>query len=188
VKPLLAGAAAVAIGAVVGLLVLARGDGEIEPIVFTGRPLAVQTAVDSRSHLFGDRIVMQLELLLDRRVVVPESVRVTTAFEPYQAAGATVRERTDAGDLVRMRFAWPLECVSQECAPGTGGTTRFPLSRVDYLMRAGGRNADVVEWPAVQARRGSARRGSRTRAGAPTRGRCRSRRTGSRPGCSPPGR
>lgn len=142
---------AVVVGAVVGLVLLRGDDGSDATGARSGPAVLAETSVSPRSHLFGDPVVATLDLLLDRRVIDADSVRVDASFEPYQPAGAPELERSMAGDLVRLRYRWVLSCLSQECTPsGSSREFDFRLARVDYRSQRTGRGADAFDWPTIE--------------------------------------
>src|SRR5262245_51472930 len=49
--------------------------------------IAARAVLDPRITLFGDTIVAQVDVVLDRRKVDPQSVRIGTAFLPWEVVG-----------------------------------------------------------------------------------------------------
>ncbi len=68
------------------------------PSVLPDEGIAAQATLEPRITLFGDTVVGHVDVLLDRRRVDPDSVRVGTEFLPWEIVGPPVRERRDAGD------------------------------------------------------------------------------------------
>jgi hypothetical protein len=146
--------AAIAIGAVAGLLLL-RDGGSGEPTflpLLQGDTISAQPTMEPRTHLFYEPVTAGLDLVFDRRIVREGTIRVTTGFAPYKAGSPSV-ERTESGDLVRLRYRWHLDCVTAECLPQAGSSTRFDFSlgRLDYVIIDQGRSAQPVEWPSIEA-------------------------------------
>jgi hypothetical protein len=145
--------AAIVVGAAIGAAFLLRGGDEEagEAGRIEGLAVRAETSLSPRSHLFGDSVVATADLFLDRRVVVPDTVRVDASFAPYEPVAAPTRERSDAGDLVRLRYRWVLRCLSQECTP-LGGNRQFDfrLGRAEYRLALGGLAADAFDWPTLE--------------------------------------
>ena len=86
-----------------------------------------------RITLFGDTILAQVDVVLDRRRVDPESVRVGTAFLPWEVIGQPVRVRRDAGANTHLRTSFLLRCTGSPCAPANDSSALdFGATRVSY--------------------------------------------------------
>jgi hypothetical protein len=116
----------------VGVLLLALvavagcgGDDEARPLIAAGKTAVVRGALVPDVHTFGERVVAQVEVILDRAEVDPDDVRLSTNFDPYEKVGATRIEREDVGDFTALRYTTTLSCLSQLCIPHTfsGETT-----------------------------------------------------------------
>jgi hypothetical protein len=156
-KPLLGVLAAVSVGVVVGVVVLSRGDGDgtLDPRAFGAvgqRSIALATSIQPRTHLFGDAVTAQADLLVDPRQVEPGSVRVDARFDPYTRVGDVERAETRAGDLVRVRYRFQLACFASTCMP-TGDKREIDLQsgRVYFALNGrDGRNLrthELLRWP-----------------------------------------
>jgi len=113
--------------------------------------IEARATLDPRITLFGDTIVAYVDVLLDRRKVDPESVRVGTQFLPWEAVGQPSRAREDAGSNTYLRTSYTLRCTGSPCAPSnTSGALEFDPVRVSYAApaaKAGEREALSVHWP-----------------------------------------
>jgi hypothetical protein len=101
-------------------------------------------------HLFGDRVRLALELLVDTKRTDPDKVKVNTSFDPFQRVGGVRREREREGDYVRLTFGYTVECLFPGCLPELGKAEKridFPQAVVRYRMRNGGRQGLAVTWP-----------------------------------------
>lgn len=147
-------AAAIAVGSGVGLLLLRDGGGGEEALVppLQRNTVSVHATMEPRTHLFYEPVTAGLDLVLDRRVVRPGTIQVTEGFAPYVVQTRSV-ERTDSGNLVRLRYRWHLACVTAACLPREGSSTMFDFSlgRLDYVVVGQGRSAQPVDWPSVSA-------------------------------------
>jgi hypothetical protein len=147
---------AIAVGVAAGVILLrGGGGGEPEPdllALLRRDTISAHPTMEPRTHLFYERVTAGLDLVFDRRIVREGTIRVTTGFEPYKAGSPSV-ERTESGDLVRLRYRWDLECVTADCLPQSGSSTRFDFSlgRLDFVIIDQGRSAQPVEWPSIEA-------------------------------------
>lgn len=109
--------------AVAALVVVAvagcGGDDEGKPLIAAGKTAVVRGQLVPDVHTFGDPIVAQIDVVLDRTKVDPGDVRVRTDFEPYEKVGPTRVERDDLGDYTLLRYTTTLTCLSQLCIPRT---------------------------------------------------------------------
>lgn len=101
------------------------GDDEQKPLIAAGKTAVVRGELSPDVHTFGDPIVAEVEVILDRTKVDPDDVELKTDFEPYEEVGATRVEREDLGDFTVLRYTTTLNCLSQFCIPLTfkGETT-----------------------------------------------------------------
>ena len=145
---------AITIGVMAGVLLL-RDGGSREPDLLSalqGDTIAAHPTMEPRTHLFYEPVTAGLDLVFDRRLVREGTIRVTTGFAPYKAGSPNV-QRSESGDLVRLRYRWDLECVTAGCLPQGGSSTRFDFSlgRLDFVIVGQGRSAQTVEWPSIEA-------------------------------------
>ena len=101
-------------------------------------PLKVAESFSVLAGLFGDRIDVVVESVVDRRRADPESVRAEVHLAPYEAFGARRKTITTEGRFARVTFTYPVACLSLDCIPEAGETIptesriTFPPARVDY--------------------------------------------------------
>jgi hypothetical protein len=143
--------AALAVGAIVGVLALARRESDTPQPSRFDRTLAIRTSLEPSVHLFGDPVTAHVDLRFDGRRVRPETVSLDTLFRPYEQVGPERRERRDVGDTVHLRISYPLQCLGRPCSPGAPRRQiRFPPIRVMYVLRdVRARATDTAEWPPV---------------------------------------
>ncbi|MBA2475252.1 MAG: hypothetical protein H0V40_04775, partial [Actinobacteria bacterium] len=155
-RPVLLLGAAIAVGALVGLVLLTRGDDTAPPAPDSAS-IAARASIAPRTHLFGDPLVAELELLFDRRRVEPASVRLDAVFEPYEPLDES-RSLERSGDLVRLRYRFSLGCFNPACAPSEARREQgLDRARLSYtLADIDRRVVDPVDWPtfAVASRLG----------------------------------
>jgi len=125
----------VAAATAAGILALRDERGVKGPILETDL-FAVRADVTPHEHLFGDSLTAQIDVLLDRDFVEPETVRVNGTFAPFQVRGQVRREREDLGNTTHLKFVYDLECLSGEtCLPKLEGKTfELPEARVSYVV------------------------------------------------------
>ena len=130
--------------------VAARGGGDVD-----ARPssaIDVATRIQPRGHAFGDAVVGHVVVVVDPRVVVPESVRIDADFEPYQLVGDVQRTVEETPSVARFAFRYPLVCLREACAPSDANPfVELPLGRVLYRFRGdSGRAVEQLDWPPIE--------------------------------------
>jgi hypothetical protein len=116
-------------GALAGLLIMvvAAGCGgdDGKPLIAANKTAVVRGELIPDVHLFGEPVVAQVDVILDRDKVDPGDVRLETDFEPYEQVGETRVKRWDLGDYTVIRYSTTLSCLSHLCIPRTaeGETT-----------------------------------------------------------------
>jgi len=144
-------AAAVALGAVAGLLLQSRNGSGSAPA--SGRTMSISTSVAPRVQLFGDPVTARIDLLFDRRRVLPAAskIRIEAPFRPFEVVDAPTVERSESGDLVHLRYTYRLLCLDRRCATGAARTdVQLPPVRVFYsLADIRQRANDSAQWPTV---------------------------------------
>ena len=122
------------------------GSDDAVPVLPPGRAIETSRSLSPTAHLFADVVRAQLEVVVDRRLLDPERLRVTTGFEPYQPVGEARLSRRDLGDYTRLRYGYSLRCVTVDCIPmrlesmlgeqeagrGERRTFRFPPAQIRY--------------------------------------------------------
>jgi hypothetical protein len=105
-------------------------------------PVSHETSLTPREALFGDPIEARADVVVDPARVDPDAVRIHVDFRPYRIAATTVTRRA-AGDLVRVRFAYRLECLAKACLPqGPERTISFRPLRI-----TAGNRTQTTFWP-----------------------------------------
>lgn len=143
------GAALLVVGAlavVFLVLVLAGGDERESRLL---QPIRARATAAPTVHQFGDRVILELEVMLDPDVVDPESVELDPRFNPFTVV-AESRRRTESEGAVLERHRFTLACLRIACLPGRSPKT-FPLreTEVAYRLRGGGSGTLSVAWPRV---------------------------------------
>jgi hypothetical protein len=111
--------------------------------------IAVQTRVDPRVHGIGDPIMAELVVLVDTKVVDPDTVRPLIDYEPYDRIGDVERTVTKSGSVTKFSYRIPLMCLAEACAPSESDPiTELPTGTVFYRFRQAPRPVSrEIEWP-----------------------------------------
>ena len=125
--PELGGPAALHPGARVRLLALAvvararspraAGATTPKPLIAASKTAVVRGEMIPDVHLFGEPVVAQVDVILNREKVDPADVRLKTNFEPYEPVGETREERRDIGDFTVIRYTTTLELPQRALHP-----------------------------------------------------------------------
>ena len=119
--------AALAPFAVLVLLVAGCGgdDEPRKPLIAADRTAVVRGSLTPNVHLFGESVVAEVTVLVDREKADPADVRVRTDFEPYETVGETRVSRRDIGGYTQLRYTTTLRCLNEDCIARTseGETT-----------------------------------------------------------------
>jgi hypothetical protein len=150
---------------VIAALLAAGCGGEDQALLPNGRALAFSRSFDSSLHLFGDSVIAQVELLVDRRLLDPDRLSLKTDFKPYELVGTSTLDRRDDGPYTRLRYRARLRCLTQECIPGVLAsaagaqesgrgertTFRFAPARILYKEPKAQKPEQLlfVNWPAL---------------------------------------
>jgi hypothetical protein len=146
-----------ALTAVLAVAVLSGGSAPSAPrSIADGRPLAATASVFPQSHLFGERIHVRVDAVVDGHRLDPDRVVLETGWSPYQAATPPVRTRKDVGRFTRLHWAFELYCVVLECTPQAGSIRRTAFEPTTLRYRGktlhGAPPARVIiSWPSISA-------------------------------------
>jgi hypothetical protein len=102
--------------------------------------------------MFGDPVRAQVEVLLDRNRVDPDSVKLRLNFAPYRPLRPRTRTESTAGAITKLRFDYQLACLGYRCLPR--GERNFELRNgaVEYRSRGGdGVQTEEIDWPVIKA-------------------------------------
>lgn len=121
----------------------------VQPPIRVPGGLGVATFFDRPATLFGDPVGAEVEVLADRRVVAPNSVRVRAEFEPYRFMAPPARERFDIGNFVWLKYHYWLLCLRRACrpTPAEARTFNFPEVRISFRRSSGSARAFTRPWP-----------------------------------------
>lgn len=132
-----------------------------------GRAIETSRSLSPTTHLFAEIVHARLEIVVDRRLLEPARIRVSTTFAPYALVGEARTSRRDLGEYTRLRYEYPLRCLAVDCIPvrlesmlgeqeagrGERRTFRFPPTLIRYAAPAA-ENPELllsIPWPALTA-------------------------------------
>ncbi len=145
------------VAGVVATAVVTGSSGPSAPgSIADGRPLAATASIAPQSHLFGDRVNVTIDAVVDRQRLDPSRIVLDTGWSPYQPAVPPVRTRRDIGGFTRLHWGFQLYCVVTDCAPQAGSIRRtvFEPASLRYRGRPlhGAPPAPVtISWPSISA-------------------------------------
>jgi hypothetical protein len=105
---------------VAGFLVFGRSDDSHSASPLPAEPVpAIQVRADlsRRAALFGETVTARVDVTLNRSRIDPDSVRITTDFEPWRTVGEPRRMRRDGEDATHLRATYVLRCLTSACLP-----------------------------------------------------------------------
>lgn len=139
-----AAVALVAIGGVAALVAVATGGSEPRVGPPAGDPVVLEASVSPARYAFGDRLLAEVRLTIDRTRVDPTSVVSVPVFRPFRRVGAIRVEESRLGDTTVLRFLYPIQCIDRACVP-RGTDQELELQR--GVMRYTPRQGEVVTLP-----------------------------------------
>ena len=107
--------------ALASLVAAGCGGDEQKPLIAASKTAVVRGELIPDVHLFGEPVVAQVDVILNRDKVDPADVQLKTDFEPYEKVGETREERRDIGRFTLIRYRTTLRCLSELCIPPTVG-------------------------------------------------------------------
>jgi hypothetical protein len=136
-----------AVTAVVGVLLLARGTDP--PGLPPKADVAVRATLDRDTVEFGDAVTANVTVLLDRRAIGSDDVRVHASLAPLTELGRTRVTRMTRGRLFAVTYSSRASCLDQRCI-GTGKSKQVVLPPVRVAVP--GRGTHTANWPPLQVR------------------------------------
>jgi hypothetical protein len=138
---------------------------EDAPTLPAGHAILATPSITPSVHVFGDSVKATLDVVVDASKIDPGRVELTPRFFPYERIGGVHVERTDYGDVTRLRYTMRLRCLGPQCIPsrlpsaagpqepGRGGRKafRFRPSFLLYDQQPRDRLLQVVRWPTLES-------------------------------------
>jgi len=149
-RRLLGGLAALLAVAVLVAVVALRDDGSSSETLEGAQPLEARVVVSPRVVLFGDTVTARVQVALDRARIDPDSLRVDTAFAPWQFVRAPQRIRRDADRATYVETVYVIRCLGPTCVPSRASSSReFQAVELTYDEVGGGRGSTEIRWPVL---------------------------------------
>ncbi len=131
-----------------------------------GRFLATSRSLTPTAHLFADPVAVRIDIVLNRKRLDPDRVRLRVAFLPYRIVDGVFRSREDFEGFTRLTYRLQLRCLTVACVPsrlqsvlggqegrGERRTFRFKPARLVYDDPKSGklRHLRRVWWPPLDS-------------------------------------
>ena len=94
------------------------GGDDSKPLVAASKTAVVRGELIPDVHLFGEPVVAQVDVIVDRERADPAEIRLKTTFEPYEEV-ETRSTRQDIGEFTHLRYTTTLRCLGIDCIPRT---------------------------------------------------------------------
>jgi hypothetical protein len=129
----------------VAVVLVLRGGDERESSLF--QPIRARATAAPAVHQFGDRVVAEIEVMLDPGRVDPASVTLNPDFAPFTVIGRS-RQQTESEGVALQTHRFTLTCLGPRCLPGRTPKA-FPLEDavIAYRLRSGASRRLSLEWP-----------------------------------------
>ncbi len=138
--------AALVLAAVVAVALATRDRGEPAD----APPVSTRAVVTPRVVLFGDTITAHVQVALDRERADPDTLRITTFFDPWVQVGTPVQTRREGERTTYVEHRYALRCLGLRCVPqGRPLEWEFRRARVEYADRDGVDHTFLLRWPVV---------------------------------------
>ncbi len=104
---------------VVALAAAGCGGDDSKPLIAASKTAVVRGELIPDVHLFGEPVVAQVDVIVNREKTDPADVRLRTNFDPYEEVGETRSTRQDIGEFTYLRYTTTLRCLGIDCIPRT---------------------------------------------------------------------
>ena len=113
--------------------------------------LVVTLSLSPSQAFFADPVHAEAKILVDRRLVDPDSVRASGAFTPFRQLAPPRRARSDGSLMTLLAYRFSLVCASEECLAEAGPRrVEIPSVSVVGATWEGRRIAVLARWPAAE--------------------------------------
>lgn len=138
-------------GAGVAAVLFTVGEGSEPEPAAAPEPVGAAVRLTPRTLQFGDTLSADVDVVVDRSVIDPGSVRVRQEFASWGLVTPPRRTRTDSGRTTLVRTSYTLRCVIGPCVPPREtAPLEFDPVRITY-RRLDGEAAEPLEarWPVL---------------------------------------
>jgi hypothetical protein len=108
--------------ALLALVAAGCGDGSEGAGPPPGRFIATSRSLTPTAHLFADPVAVRIDVVVSRKRLDPERVRLRVAFLPYRIVGGISRSRQDFHRFTRLTYRMQLRCLTIQCVPSRLGS------------------------------------------------------------------
>jgi hypothetical protein len=146
----IAAAAVTAAAVVLGLWLFLPG-AVPRPLPAPARALTIHASFAPAAAGFGDTVTARIEVIVDRSVVRPETVRTVYALAPLTLLATPVEHRVTQGDTTIVSTVVKAACLTDPCVAGRGRTVPSVAPvRADATRRDGGRVSESAAWTRLE--------------------------------------
>ena len=133
---------------VVALVLVATLGGGGDDAPAPRRDVAISTSLAPSPLFFGDLVTAHAQVLVNRRALDPDAVRLEATFAPFSIVGRPQESRSTSGQTTSIDVRYTLQCLVEACLPQPGGIALPKLQ-----VHAGTSGDDLVtydhSWPRV---------------------------------------
>jgi hypothetical protein len=110
--------------------------------------VAISTSIAPSPLFFGDLVTARAQVLVNRRELDPDTVRLDAAFAPFSIVGRPQETRTHSGQTTSIDVRYTLQCLVEACLPQPGG---IALPKLQVHTRPSSDNLVTYNhsWPPV---------------------------------------
>ena len=139
-------AAATAIGCALAIVATAS----VAAAAATPPPVEVQVSLTPSAVAFGDPILGEVDVTVDRRLADPDAVRASIGVAPLTELEPSRVSRVTAGGRTVLRYRIVAGCLGEDCVPsGRTRTVALTPVRVEVRLRDGSSAVVTRPWPRV---------------------------------------
>lgn len=88
-----------------------------------------------QTHLFGERVTAQIDLLAKKSEFQPGTETITVDFAPYRVVGAPRKQLHDLGPDWQLTYSFTLQCLRTVCLP-RGESRELEFPDVDLVFKS----------------------------------------------------
>ena len=128
-----------------------RDDGSSTEALDRAQALEARVVVSPRVVLFGDTVTARVQVALDRARIDPDSLRVETAFAPWQLVRAPQRIRRDGDRATYVETVYVIRCLGPAVRPDARVVVARVPGRQALVRRRSAADATSTEvrWPVL---------------------------------------
>jgi hypothetical protein len=140
--------AGLAAAVVVALVLVAMLGGSGDDAPAPRGDVAISTSIAPSPLFFGDPVTARAEVLVNRRQLDPDTVRIEADFAPFSLVGRPQESRSDSGQTTSIERRYTLQCLVESCLPQPGGIA-LPKLQVHAAASSDNLVTYNESWPRV---------------------------------------